>query len=129
MKFTEAQLEAAIIEPGEPKGSNDELLVMSHEYFNNLSNPVKLSGYAGNISQAFKSGQRSRHQSRQMARFPSSKRRQITNRAKNHDTLSRFGVMQAALRLIATAVTGVRSMICFRSLFREHTLTTRPSMV
>jgi len=29
MKFTEAQLEAN--EPGEPKGSNDELLVMSHE--------------------------------------------------------------------------------------------------
>jgi hypothetical protein len=24
MKFTEAQLESAIIEPGEPKGSNDE---------------------------------------------------------------------------------------------------------
>ena len=45
---------------------------------------------------------RSRHQSRQMARFPSSKRRQITNRDKNHDTLSRFGVMQAAHRLIAT---------------------------
>jgi len=68
---------------------------MSHEYFNNLSNPVKLSGYAGNIAPAFKSEQRSRHQSRQMARFPSSKRRQITNRDKNHDTLSRFGVMQA----------------------------------
>ena len=49
-----------------------------------------------------KSGQRSRHQSRQMARFPSSKRGQITNRDKNHDTLSRFGVMQAAHRLIAT---------------------------
>ena len=73
-KFTEAQLESAIIEPGEPEGSNDELLVMSHEYSNNLSNPdrnpVKLSGYARNIPQASKSGQRSRHQSRQMAREP-----------------------------------------------------------
>jgi hypothetical protein len=81
MKFTEAQLEA-----NEPKGSNDECSVMSSEC----------------LQRRLESGQRSRHKSRQMARFPSSKRKQITNRDKNHDTLSRFGVMQAAHRLIAT---------------------------
>jgi hypothetical protein len=31
MKFTEAQLESAIIEPGEPEGSNYELSIMSDE--------------------------------------------------------------------------------------------------
>ena len=74
------------------------------EFSTHHSSFAKGARYTGNIAQASKSGQRSRHQSRQMARFPSSKRGKITNRDKNRDTLSRFGVMQAPYRLIATFV-------------------------
>jgi predicted membrane chloride channel (bestrophin family) len=56
---------------------------------NSDRNPVKFTEYTGNISQVFKSGQRSRQKTRQMARFSTT---------------------QAAQRLIAAAITETRLM-------------------
>jgi hypothetical protein len=92
MKFTEAQLEAVRT----ARGANDECSVMSSEFIREAQypdrNPVKPSGYTGNIAEAPKSGQRSRHQSRQMARLSPAQRGQITNRDTNRDTPKELGL-------------------------------------
>ena len=116
MKFTEAQLESAIIEllgvEGYPHVLGEAIMRLVSDG-NHLTRERTLTP---SPSPKGRGGSDTKDSSN-----PDS------DRDKYHDIVSRFGIIQTLHGPIATAIKRVREMSCSRNLFREHIVTARPS--